>query len=164
MNELLILLLLGAVNHQVSHIVTASALFNGVRAWFGERSPYLGYLLSCHLCFGTWVGLIQAVFVQVPIIVDAPPLVGYLSTAFAAALLGRIINEFMALFAAENELREFRIEQAAFFHRAEVEEYQRRQFERFHADLKNTEEALEAFKATHNIVKADDALIARESK
>ena|SRR5579884_4111872 len=122
---------LGAINHQITLIVVESLLFKGFREWAAARSRWLGELVRCHLCFGTWVGFLLAAVFR-PRFVDVPPVVGaspafnrwyrmiatFAGDSFAIALGGRIYNEFLGLLRREvavteeeKELLEEEIEQ-----------------------------------------------------
>jgi uncharacterized protein DUF1360 len=113
------LLLFGAVNHQITIIVVESALFRGLRNATKRRSRYLGELISCHLCFGTWVGFLLALVFR-PALASMPPVPGFprgldqtvrrgavlVSDGFAIALVGRIFNEVLGLLKREVQVRE----------------------------------------------------------
>ena len=110
-------LLLSAINHQITIIVVESLLFKGFRAYVASRSRYLGDLVSCHLCFGTWVGFGLALLFR-PHFVEAPAIAPESSTSerlfrdfaffvgdsFAIALGGRIFNEVLGLLRREVEV------------------------------------------------------------
>jgi len=110
---------LSAVDSQVTVIVVDSLLFRGVRRWVSARSRWLGQLLSCDLCFGTWVGFVLALifrpgFVDVPPVRTASPafnawfqtLACFMADSFAIALGGRIFNELLGLMSREVAVRE----------------------------------------------------------
>lgn len=114
--EIVRLLILGGVNHQITHIVTRSGLFGPVRQWAASVHPKLGELFGCPLCFGTWVGLLQALVFR-PRFVEpgrpgAPALQPRLLRRFAAfsadalaiALAGRLFTEIFAILAGEAAL------------------------------------------------------------
>jgi hypothetical protein len=117
------LLLLGAACHQIAHIVTQSLLFKPLREGLRERWRYLGDLVSCHLCFSTWVGLGLALlfrprFVQPPRLLPARNLDSVLRTvattavdAFAIGVVARGFNEVLALLKREVEIREEEVEE-----------------------------------------------------
>jgi hypothetical protein len=112
------LLLFGAVNHQITIIVVESLLFRGVRREVQRRSSYLGELLSCHLCFGTWVGFLLSLIFR-PALSSMPPVPGLpravdevlrrgavtVSDGFAIALAGRVYNEVLGLLKREVEVK-----------------------------------------------------------
>jgi hypothetical protein len=108
--QLFRLALLGAINHQITHIVVSGSIFEGLRGFCGQCHPRFGQLVSCHLCFGTWVGLLMALvfrprFVEPSRNVQEPPLVRRLAAlfadAFAIALAGRFFNELLAILAGQ---------------------------------------------------------------
>lgn len=107
-------LLLGAINHQITIIVVESVLFRAFRERVAAHSAWFGELVSCHLCFGTWVGfLLAAVFrpgmLVAPTIPGAPPsfnrwfcgLATFFADSFLIALSGRIFNELLGLLRRE---------------------------------------------------------------
>ena len=101
-DTLLLLVILGAANHQVTHIITVGVIFEGLRQWitrtFGAKA---GYLVQCHLCAGTWVGFGQAGWTYGQIrMTQSEPLDAFL-VAFTVALIGRLVNEVLALMAAK---------------------------------------------------------------
>lgn len=57
----------GLLTWIVTLIVTSSYLFSGVRERAARINRHLGYLLSCSLCFGTWVGLALGFVVTGPL-------------------------------------------------------------------------------------------------
>lgn len=113
------LLLFGAVNHQITIIVVESVLFRGLRDAVSRRSPHLGELVSCHLCFGTWVGFLLSLVFR-PAIAAMPPVPGLpralddavrrgaviVSDGFAIALVGRLFNEVLGLLKREVRVKE----------------------------------------------------------
>jgi len=117
MRTLVRFLLLGAINHQITIIVVESLLFKGFRAYVAARSRYLGELVSCHLCFGTWVGFGLALLFR-PHFVEASAIAPESSTeerifrdfayfvgdSFAIALGGRVFNEVLGLLRREVEV------------------------------------------------------------
>ena len=113
--QLFRLLILGAINHQVTHICVAGSIFEEARQGCGSLNPKLGQLVNCHLCFGTWVGFLQALlfrpgFVEprrgpIPIPMQQPPaprrLAAFFADAFAIALAGRFFTELLAILSAQ---------------------------------------------------------------
>jgi hypothetical protein len=96
------LLVLGAINHQITHIITTGVIFQEIRQWvwntFGGK---LGYLVTCHLCCGTWIGYIMAVFAIDAITLDDRMMINYLLVAFAISLVGRVWNELIAILSSK---------------------------------------------------------------
>lgn len=50
----------------VTTIVTESFLFTWLRQMTAWANKHLGYLFSCFLCFGTWVGLMVGYLLDGP--------------------------------------------------------------------------------------------------
>ena len=112
-------LFLSAINCQMTVIVVESWLFRGFRAWSQQRSDWLGRLVNCDLCFGTWVGFILAIVFR-PTFVDVPPvrtpwpafnaaaqwIAVIAGDAFAISLGGRAANEILGLLDREVSVRE----------------------------------------------------------
>ena len=113
------LVLLSAVNNQMTVIVVESLLFKKVREWAMARAHWFGELVSCDLCFGTWVGFFLAIVFR-PSFVEVPPLAGsspevnrwfrrlavFVADSFAIALGGRLLNEILGLLQREVAVRE----------------------------------------------------------
>ena len=107
------LLILGAVNHQVTHICVAGSIFEETRQRCGSLSPKLGQLVTCHLCFGTWVGLLMALLFRPGFVgprqgrlpMQKPTatrrLAAFFADAFAIALVGRFFTEFLAILSGQ---------------------------------------------------------------
>lgn len=116
------LAILGAVNHQVTHICVAGSIFEDTRQGFKSFHPRLGELVSCHLCLGTWVGMLLALLFHPGFIKSSPrqlplqrpkrshQLAAFFADAFAIALAGRFYTEVLAILAGQaavqNEQRE----------------------------------------------------------
>lgn len=106
------ILALGAACHQITFIVVESWLFLGLRDWSAARNEHLGKLVSCHLCFGTWVGLILAALFRPRLV---PPsgylpgparmLVGWVVDGFVIALVGRVMNELLGMLRKDVEVK-----------------------------------------------------------
>lgn len=91
---------LAAAANQITVIVTESLLFEPLRERARERSHYVGELVSCHLCFGTWVGLGLALLFRPGWLGARRGIVGgalgTLAEGFAIAYFGRLLNELTA--------------------------------------------------------------------
>ncbi len=116
--ELFRLALLGAINHQVTHIVVAGSIFAETRQFCGRCHPKLGQLVTCYLCFGTWIGFIQALIFR-PRLTDVDQarlpfqrpsrsrqLAGFLADSFAIALAGRFFTEILAILRHQAAVKE----------------------------------------------------------
>lgn len=90
---------LAAAANQITVIVTESLLFEPLRRTVRERSRYLGELVGCHLCFGTWVGLALSLLFRPRWIgrgTGVEAAVGVIADGFAIAYFGRLLNELTA--------------------------------------------------------------------
>jgi hypothetical protein len=96
--------LLSMANHQIAHIVTTSVLFDDFREWVGYTFGYgskADYLVHCHLCAGTWIGLLQGLAAAaLGFTVLGPAWIDAVILGFAVAMLGRFWNEVLALLSA----------------------------------------------------------------
>lgn len=129
--ELFRLAMLGAINHQITHIVVAGSIFADTRDLCERCHPKLGQLVRCHLCFGMWIGfLLAAIFRPRFVEVDeggrpfrrpsrTRQMAGFLADSFAIALAGRFFNEVLAILRnraaieeEQKELLEEKVEQA----------------------------------------------------
>lgn len=89
-------LALAAAATQITVIVTESLLFAPARRAVGARWRYLGKLVSCFLCFGTWVGLVMSLVARPRYVVIRGPLggtIGWAIDGLAIAFAGRVLNE-----------------------------------------------------------------------
>lgn len=101
-DSLTLLLILGAVNHQVAHILTVGVIFEDVRQWVRDNlGAKMGYLTTCHLCAGTWVGFLEAMAVAGHVQLTKNLAVDFALTAFTVALVGRLVNETRALMSSK---------------------------------------------------------------
>ena len=111
--QLFRLLILGAINHQMTHICVAGSIFEDARQRCGSLNQKLGQLVTCHLCFGTWVGFLQALLFRPGFVepsrgrlpMQKPPaprrLAAFFADAFAIALVGRFFTELLAILSAQ---------------------------------------------------------------
>jgi hypothetical protein len=93
-------LVLAAACNQITTIVTESLLFRPVRERIAQRSEYAGELVSCHLCFGTWVGFALGILFR-PGLVRGFPVLSTATEGFAISFLGRLFNEITGLLKRE---------------------------------------------------------------
>ena len=100
MSTLVRWVVLSAACNQITTIVTESLLFKPVRERVAERSHYLGELVSCHLCFGTWVGFALALLIR-PGLVRGMPVISTMAEGFAISYGGRLLNEVTGLLKRE---------------------------------------------------------------
>src|SRR5688500_1181555 len=97
------LLALAAACHQITFIVVESWLFKGLRESAAARNEHLGKLVSCHLCFGTWVGLALAALFRPTLVAPsanvrgpARAVLAWAVDAFVISLVARVMNETIA--------------------------------------------------------------------
>jgi len=118
LRQLLRLALLGAINHQVTHICVRGSIFDDVRRRCADLHPKLGQLVTCSLCYGTWVGLLMALVFR-PRVIEAAQfgqpipqprrirkLAVFFADAFAIALFGRFFTEILAILASQAGIKE----------------------------------------------------------
>jgi hypothetical protein len=107
--QLFRLAVLGAINHQITYIVVASSLFADFREWSKRVNQKLGQLVSCHLCFSTWVGFLLALLFR-PRFIDVNSsglplrrptkrrqIAAFFADSFAIALASRFFLEVLAI-------------------------------------------------------------------
>ena len=82
----------GLVNNQATTVVCDGDIFLPVRERAAALNPWLGELVSCHLCFGTWVGLGQALYRQLTGAAPRRGPVALLWDALAIACMGRVLR------------------------------------------------------------------------
>jgi hypothetical protein len=110
--QLFRLALLGAINHQITHIVVQSGLFEDTRAFWKSYHPKLGQLITCHLCFGTWVGFLLALLFRPRLVelaragtvLQPTPMrkaVGFVADSLAIALAGRFFTEVFGILSGQ---------------------------------------------------------------
>jgi hypothetical protein len=106
--QLFRLALLGAIDHQITHTIVAGSIFADVRQRCTDFNSRLGQLVTCHLCFGTWVGFLLALVFHPGFVSPDPSrrqpkpvraLVAFLADAFAIALASRFYTEILAILA-----------------------------------------------------------------
>ena len=80
----------GLVNAQATALIVDSEMFAPLRLRAERANEELGVLVSCPLCSGMWVALVQALVAEV----RRPPfnLSRFLRTALAVACAGRIVR------------------------------------------------------------------------
>ncbi|MBI3966067.1 MAG: hypothetical protein HY329_10570 [Chloroflexi bacterium] len=118
-SQILRLIFLGAVNHQITKIIVDSTLFRSCRETCAAIHPKLGELVSCHLCFGTWVGFWLAAVFRPRFLQAAPPAgvspetgywfgtaANFLADSFLISMTGRFFNEVLGLLQREVKVRD----------------------------------------------------------
>lgn len=104
MSLTLLLLFLGVANWLATLILVESEVTRDYREWIGRRADYanefpivnplkaflwhkLRYLVGCHLCTGTWVGFLMALFIT-PIV--SVPVIGTVLTGLVIKGIGHL--------------------------------------------------------------------------
>lgn len=86
MTDLARLLGVALAGAAVNTIVTRSTIFRKLREWLDARSTFLGDLVYCPLCFGTWTGLLLAAVLDLRLF-GGPAVVDWFFSALAATTL-----------------------------------------------------------------------------
>jgi hypothetical protein len=107
------LMILGAIDHQVTHVCVVGSIFEDTREQCNRINPRLGQLVTCHLCFGTWIGFLLALLFRPGLLepkgrrlpLHRPPtylrVAAFFADAFAIALAGRFFTEALAILAGQ---------------------------------------------------------------
>ena len=76
----------------MSHIVVDSSLFAPVREWLGKKIPFIGKIMDCYQCSGTWCGFVMGALLisYDPIIIFACGCAGSFLSNFAAMVMNYI--------------------------------------------------------------------------
>jgi hypothetical protein len=112
---------LSAICHQVTYTLVEGSIFEDARRRVAAVNPRLGDLVRCHLCTGTWVGLLLAAAYQPRLLSDVQPqrpslvrrTLDLVGDAFLVALGGRVWNEGLGLLRNEVRVKESTAEGAA---------------------------------------------------
>lgn len=100
----MIVLFAGLVNWLVTLIIVESELFREVRDWVDTHAPEkLRYLVHCHLCCGTWIGLALALVLPGPLVAVHPLLTWFLNGLLYKAV-GHVTLEITAILKHHNAL------------------------------------------------------------
>ena len=111
--QLFRLALLGAIDHQITHTVVVGSVFANFRQFCKNCQPWLGKLVTCQLCLGTWVGIVLALLFQPRFVEPGQPgrpareprlvrrLAAFIGDAFAIALASRFYTEVLAILAGQ---------------------------------------------------------------
>ncbi len=105
---------LAAIGHQVTYTIVEGGIFADTRTRISAIHPKLEEFIHCHLCVGTWSGVVLASVYRPNLLADA---VGQRHTgarrvanlagdAFLIALGTRLWNEVLALLRREVQLKQ----------------------------------------------------------
>jgi len=109
---------LSAICHQITYTLVEGSVFEDARRRAAELNPRVGELVRCHLCLGTWVGVILAAAYQPQLLGEVRPqrpslprrALDLLGDAFLLALGGRVWNEGLGLLRNEVQAKRNAVE------------------------------------------------------
>ena len=117
---LLRFLFLAAIGHQVSYTVVEGGIFEDVRNRVSAIHPKLDEFVHCHLCVGTWAGVVLASIYHPNLLADVdarPPsaarkVANLAGDAILIALGTRVWNEILGWLRREVQVKQNEIESA----------------------------------------------------
>ena len=120
---------LAAIGHQVTYTIVEGGIFADTRTRISAIHPKLEEFIHCHLCVGTWSGMVLASVYRPNLLADA---IGERQTgarraanlagdAFLIALGTRVWNEVLGLLRREVQLRQQTVEAIADADRIAIE-------------------------------------------
>ncbi len=110
---------LAAIGHQATYTLVEGGIFAGTRTRISAFHPKLDEFIHCHLCVGTWSGIMLAAIYQPNLLADAvgpkPPsglrrVANMGGDAFLIALGTRVWNEVLGLLRREVQLKQQTVE------------------------------------------------------
>ncbi len=109
---------LAAIGHQVTYTIVEGGIFAGTRTRISGVHPKLGEFIHCHLCVGTWSGIMLAGVYQPNLLADAVGqrpsgarrVANLAGDAFLIALGTRVWNEVLGLLRREVQLKQQTVE------------------------------------------------------
>ena len=110
---------LAAIAHQVTYILVEGGIFADPRERVSEIHPKLREFVNCHLCVGTWVGLVLAALYRPQLLEDVqssrPSLarrtIDMAGDAFLIGLGSRVWNETLGWLRRAVQVQQKEIEQ-----------------------------------------------------
>jgi hypothetical protein len=111
---------LAAIGHQVTYTFVEGGIFEDARRRLSSVDPKVDEFVHCHLCVGTWVGMLLAAIYRPNLLADVdgkPPstarrVANIAGDAFLIALGTRIWNEGLGWLRREVEVKQKTIEAA----------------------------------------------------
>ena len=111
---------LAAIGHQITYTFVEGGIFEGTRGRLSAIHPKLDEFVHCHLCIGTWSGIMLASVYRPNLLADAAILqksgarrvANLAGDAFLIALGTRVWNEVLGLLRREVQLKERTVEAA----------------------------------------------------
>jgi hypothetical protein len=109
---------LAAIGHQVTYTFVEGGIFEGTRSRLSAIHPKLDEFVHCHLCVGTWSGVVLATIYRPDLLADATGqrqstgrrLANLAGDAFLIALGTRVWNEVLGLLRREVQLKQQTVE------------------------------------------------------
>ncbi|HYM50361.1 MAG TPA: hypothetical protein VET65_07270 [Candidatus Limnocylindrales bacterium] len=113
---------LAAIAHQITYTLVEGSIFEDARQRVSGLHPKLAEFVRCHLCMGTWVGLLLAAAYQPHLLRDVQPqrpslvrrALDLAADAFLLALGARIWNEGLGLLRREVQVKQTEIDRRAY--------------------------------------------------
>ena len=115
-------LFLAAIGHQVTYTVVEGGIFEDMRTRVSAMHPKLDEFIHCHLCVGTWAGVVLAGLYRPNLLADvdaAKPasagrrLANLIGDAVLIALGTRLWNEILGLLRREVQVKQKEIDESA---------------------------------------------------
>lgn len=111
-------LFLSAIGHQMTYTFVEGGIFEDVRNRLAAVHPKLDEFVHCHLCVGTWAGVMLAGVYRPNLLADVdgePPsparqVANFAGDAFLIALGTRLWNEVLGLLRREVQVKQKEIE------------------------------------------------------
>jgi hypothetical protein len=105
---------LAAIGHQVTYTIVEGGIFADTRTRVSAIHPKLEEFIHCHLCVGTWSGIMLASIYRPNLLADATgdrksggrQLANLAGDAFLIALGTRVWNEVLGLLRREVQLKQ----------------------------------------------------------
>lgn len=109
---------LAAIGHQVTYTLVEGGIFAGTRTRISGIHPKLEEFIHCHLCVGTWSGIMLASVYRPNLLADAAipqnssarRVANLAGDAFLIALGTRVWNEILGLIRREVQLKQRTVE------------------------------------------------------
>jgi len=105
---------LAAIGHQITYTFVEGGIFEGTRGRLSAIHPKLDEFVHCHLCVGTWSGIMLAGVYRPNLLADAAipqrsparRVANLAGDAFLIALGTRVWNEILGLLRREVQLKQ----------------------------------------------------------
>jgi hypothetical protein len=120
---------LAAIGHQITYTFVEGGIFEGTRVRLAAIHPKLDEFVHCHLCVGTWSGIMLASVYRPNLLADAAipqksagrRVANLAGDAFLIALGTRVWNEILGLLRREVQLKQRTVEAAEEANRITIE-------------------------------------------